>query len=250
MLHDAESEVVNRYTTHSELEQKCKENESPLIKWRYQSVDFDPQMVYFRQDTIKNAFHLSGAIGGAFYSAQIANDNFLNSKMQGGLNCTFSLGYYRQLLYKGKNRIGIDLSTMFTQRNIGFQSNAYHHSYDDIDFDGGKYLRLIDIDNYQESIRRFMIDIPVGLRYDYYDFDSRIVVTAKGKAVEIAVWLDKPVPEELVGDAQVGVQTVVGVLFVETLVVVVVHVEVDGGPLVGAADRYGRICPKTAALAG
>lgn len=168
VLHDTESEVINRYTTHSELEQKCKENESPLIKWRYQSFDFDPQMVYFRQDTIKNAFHLSGAIGGAFYSAKIANDNFLNSKMQGGLNCTFSLGYYRQLLYKGKNRIGIDLSTMFTQRNIGFQSNAYHHSYDDIDFDGGKYLRLIDIDNYQESIRRFMIDIPVGLRYDYF----------------------------------------------------------------------------------
>ena len=29
------------------------------------------------------------------------------------------------------------------------------------------------------------------------DFDSRVVVTAKGKAVEIAVWLDKPVPEKL-----------------------------------------------------
>ena len=34
------------------------------------------------------------------------------------------------------------------------------------------------------------------MRYDDYDFDSRIVVTAKGKAVEIAVWLDKPVPEK------------------------------------------------------
>ncbi len=43
--------------------------------------------------------------------------------------------------------------------------------------------------------------IEVSLRYDDYDFDSRIVVTAKGKAVEIAVWLDKPVPEKLAGDA-------------------------------------------------
>ena len=43
--------------------------------------------------------------------------------------------------------------------------------------------------------------IEVGLRYDDYDFDSRIVVTAKGKAVEIAVWLDKPVPEKLEGEA-------------------------------------------------
>ena len=43
--------------------------------------------------------------------------------------------------------------------------------------------------------------IEVGLRYDDYDFDSRIIVTAKGKAVEIAVWLDKPVPEKLAGEA-------------------------------------------------
>jgi hypothetical protein len=43
--------------------------------------------------------------------------------------------------------------------------------------------------------------IEVGLRYDDYEFDSRLVVTAKGKAVEIAVWLDKPVPEKLAGEA-------------------------------------------------
>ena len=43
--------------------------------------------------------------------------------------------------------------------------------------------------------------IEVGMRYDWYDFDSRVVVTAKGKAVEIAVYLDKPVPEALAGEA-------------------------------------------------
>ena len=43
--------------------------------------------------------------------------------------------------------------------------------------------------------------IEVTMRYDDYDFDSRAVVTAKGKAVEIAVWLDKPVPDALAGDA-------------------------------------------------
>lgn len=32
--------------------------------------------------------------------------------------------------------------------------------------------------------------IEVGVRYDDYDFDSRVVDTAKGKAVEISVWLD------------------------------------------------------------
>lgn len=48
--------------------------------------------------------------------------------------------------------------------------------------------------------------IEVGLRYEEYDFDSRIIVTAKGKAVEISVWLDEPVPEKLVGEAGLNLE--------------------------------------------
>ncbi len=48
--------------------------------------------------------------------------------------------------------------------------------------------------------------IEVGLRYNDYDFDSRVVVTAKGKAVEIAVWLDKPVPKALEGEAGLNIE--------------------------------------------
>jgi hypothetical protein len=39
------------------------------------------------------------------------------------------------------------------------------------------------------------------LRYEDYDFDSRVVVTAKGKGVEISVYLDKPLPAVLEGSA-------------------------------------------------
>jgi endoglucanase len=43
--------------------------------------------------------------------------------------------------------------------------------------------------------------IESALRYDDYDFESRVVVTAKGNAVEISVYLDKPVPKALEGNA-------------------------------------------------
>ena len=43
--------------------------------------------------------------------------------------------------------------------------------------------------------------IEATLRYDDYDFDSRVVVTAMGKGVEISVFLDEPLPESVEGNA-------------------------------------------------
>lgn len=43
--------------------------------------------------------------------------------------------------------------------------------------------------------------IEATLRYNDYDFESRVIVTARGRAVEISVYLDKPVPAVLEGNA-------------------------------------------------
>ena len=43
--------------------------------------------------------------------------------------------------------------------------------------------------------------IEIVIRYEDYDFDSRVVVTGKGNAVEISVYLDKPVPRAIAGEA-------------------------------------------------
>ncbi len=56
------------------------------------------------------------------------------------------------------------------------------------------------------TVDREKKSIEVALRYDDYDFDSRIVVTAKGKGVEIAVFLDKPVPAALAGTAGLNIE--------------------------------------------
>ncbi|HEX2396395.1 MAG TPA: cellulase N-terminal Ig-like domain-containing protein [Bacteroidales bacterium] len=49
----------------------------------------------------------------------------------------------------------------------------------------------------ERTVNRASKTIESKLRYEEYDFDSRIVVTAKGKAIEISVYLDKPVPKAL-----------------------------------------------------
>ncbi len=51
------------------------------------------------------------------------------------------------------------------------------------------------------KVDRASKSIEATLRYKEYDFDSRVVVTAKGRGVEISVYLDKPVPKSLEGNA-------------------------------------------------
>jgi hypothetical protein len=51
------------------------------------------------------------------------------------------------------------------------------------------------------TVNRESKSIESVLRYEDYDFNSRVIVTAKGKGVEISVYLDKPVPAALEGKA-------------------------------------------------
>jgi endoglucanase len=61
--------------------------------------------------------------------------------------------------------------------------------------------------------------IEVELRYEQFDFNSKVVVTAKDNGVEINVYLDKPVPEKLVGNAGFNLEFLPSAYFEKTYLV-------------------------------
>ncbi|MGB8320433.1 MAG: glycoside hydrolase family 9 protein [Ignavibacteriaceae bacterium] len=65
--------------------------------------------------------------------------------------------------------------------------------------------------------------IDIVLRYNEYDFNSKINVTAKDNGVLISVYLDKPIPEKLVGDAGFNLEFLPSAYFGRTYIM-------DGNP--------------------
>ena len=74
--------------------------------------------------------------------------------------------------------------------------------------------------------------IEVTLRYDAYDFDSRVVVTPQGPGVSIAVFVDKPVPAKLEGRAGLNMEFLPSKFFSRTYLV-------DGTPAIFGRQPSG-----------
>ena len=71
--------------------------------------------------------------------------------------------------------------------------------------------------------------IDVVLRYNDYDFDSRLHVVPRDNGVEIDVYLDKPLPEKLIGNAGFNLEFLPSAYFEKTYLM-------DGNP--GIFPRY------------
>ena len=61
--------------------------------------------------------------------------------------------------------------------------------------------------------------IEVELRYEQLDFTSKVTVTAKGEGFEISVYLDKPIPDKLLGKAGFNLEFLPATYFEKTLLV-------------------------------
>ncbi|MEZ7865899.1 MAG: glycoside hydrolase family 9 protein [Paludibacteraceae bacterium] len=61
--------------------------------------------------------------------------------------------------------------------------------------------------------------IEVTLRYEEYDFNSRIFATSKGEGIEISVFLDKPLPKELEKNAGFNLEFLPSAYFEKSFIV-------------------------------
>jgi hypothetical protein len=68
----------------------------------------------------------------------------------------------------------------------------------------------------ERKVDRKNNSIEVKLRYDDYDFDSKVTVTAKDDGVTIRVSLDMPLPEKLVGNAGFNLEFLPSAYFEKT----------------------------------
>ncbi len=68
----------------------------------------------------------------------------------------------------------------------------------------------------KRNVDRKKNSIEVLLRYNDYDFDSRVVITAQEEGVLIDVYLDKPLPEKLVGNVGFNLEFLPSAYFQKT----------------------------------
>lgn len=61
--------------------------------------------------------------------------------------------------------------------------------------------------------------IEVTMKYIDYDFSSRAIVRAKGKGVEISIYLDKPLPQKLAGSAGFNLEFLPAAYFEKTFLI-------------------------------
>lgn len=61
--------------------------------------------------------------------------------------------------------------------------------------------------------------IEVTMKYIDYDFSSRAIVRAKGKGVEISIYLDKPLPQKLAGNAGFNLEFLPAAYFEKTFLI-------------------------------
>lgn len=164
ILHE---ENNNTYINSADTIGLLQSDDILLVRKYVKHSIIDDKFVSVEKDTLTNNIHVGISVGVASFSAQSGDARFNLLDIASGLAVGGTFGYYRQFAFKNRNRWGMDISLRYVQQNTGFLGE-YHDSFDAIDPDGGKYLQITDLSNYQETLKRSALELPIAVRYDYF----------------------------------------------------------------------------------
>lgn len=138
-----------------------------IEKSKFNGEEFDERMVELVGDTLKNYFGIGYGFALNFLNSDLPDNRFSNYKLQSTENSgSFWISYYRQFKLKNHYRLGMETKLVYTKQSSTFTLN-YDERYRAMDIDGGRYDRIIDIDNYKEKVDFSVFELPITLRYDY-----------------------------------------------------------------------------------
>jgi hypothetical protein len=156
----------NEFITKNGLIERCNIQSNYLVYTRYECNNyFDDKIANLCRDTIKNKIGIVGNLGLGVFNTSLSEYYIIDKKF--AYNGDFGVNYYRQIYLKDMHRVGVDVGARYRWNKYNIMYNGSYR-YDDIDWDGGKYQRIVDIYRADESINNYSLSIPIDFRYDYF----------------------------------------------------------------------------------
>lgn len=157
---------VNEYVKQRDVDEKSVYLSNQFVKYHSVPIEEDEKMMILKNDSIKNYFGLGYTVGGEYINAPISDNRFSQYSIEGGIQHSVWLSYYRQLYLENANRMGLEISFMY-KNSFGLARCDFNETYAHTDPDGSPYERIINVRNYQEQISRNILELPVTAKYEY-----------------------------------------------------------------------------------
>lgn len=183
ILHDA-SNGSNTYIRLEDTISLLKEimDEPIIIVPKITSPTFDRKMIEVSRDTLKRNVHFGVFIGTSFFSHQLINNIFTSIKDRASFAWNVNIGLYRQFFLKNSHRLGLEYGLHLNQNKYSFNGKLID-SYEAIDDDDFDYIRMINSEDYNETLQLLSLSIPLSIRYDNFITPNITVFASVGAYV-------------------------------------------------------------------
>jgi len=180
ILHEGKSNTV--YSKRSSVDNVCKTRSTQLVKYSFNTMDFDEKMLEISVDTLKRYLGFGYTVGKENVKALISDERISDFSVTGGTQHSVWSSYFHQFSLKDNQRWGIELGLLFKSSSCVLNSQ-WLDRYHDIDPDGSPYERIIFSNNYFENISRNILELPMTIRYEYLIDNQFSVFSQAGVSV-------------------------------------------------------------------